>query len=92
MAKDGLAREADEAKALLDDRTAQLEAERQRAEEEGEARRRLESMLAAERKKEEEMVRVSKESEKMRMQNFYLLKTGGCVCVCVCVSRKRAWT
>ncbi|CAM9887483.1 unnamed protein product [Ectocarpus sp. 12 AP-2014] len=53
--KEALAREASEMKVLLGEKLALLEAEKRKADDEGEARRRLESMLLAEKKKEEEM-------------------------------------
>ncbi|CAN0036373.1 unnamed protein product, partial [Pylaiella littoralis] len=55
LSKEALSREAGETKALLVEGKALLEAEAKRANDEGEARRRLESMLAAEMKKEEDM-------------------------------------
>lgn len=57
LSKEALTREASEVKVLLEEESARLETERKRADDEGEARRRLESLLVTEKKKEEDMVR-----------------------------------
>eukprot|EP00903_Cladosiphon_okamuranus_P009871 g9377.t1 len=55
QSKEALSREVSESRALLEEERVRLEAERKRADEQEEARHRLESLLAAEQKKEEEM-------------------------------------
>lgn len=57
QSKEALSREAGQVRALLEEEKARLETERKRANDEAEARCRLESLLAAEKKKEEDMVR-----------------------------------
>ncbi|CAM9783939.1 unnamed protein product [Scytosiphon promiscuus] len=55
LSKETLTREVSEVRVLLDQERALLEAERNKSNDEAEARRRLESLLVAERKKEEDM-------------------------------------